>query len=122
MDQEDEIAVLLGVWKPIFPSTVCDFPLAVMDAATFDEEHQSKNHLHIDFLVFKFNNLNGAVAHHPRQRWAYYSFQNTKEVLLFHHFSRDKFFVNPHTSFPNTNCPKDHGSRVSVEIRVALYF
>ena len=46
------------------------------------QEHQSKNHLHIDFLVFKFNNLNGAVAHHPRQRWAYYSFQSTKEVIL----------------------------------------
>ena len=44
------------------------------------------------------------------------------QVLVFHHFTRDKFFVNPHTSFQNTNCPKDHGSRVSVEIRVALYF
>ena len=44
------------------------------------------------------------------------------QVLLFHHFTRDKFFVNPHTSFQNPNCPKDHGSRVSVEIRVALYF
>ena len=47
-----------------------------------DQEHQSKNHLHIDFLVFQFNNLNGAVAHHPKQRWAYYSFQSTKEVII----------------------------------------
>ena len=125
----------------------------------FHKDHQSKNELHINFLAFQFHNLNGAVAYHPRQRWAYYSFQNTKEVaifvfviyhlchhfcslswiifsslffvsgqlsihqvLLFHHFTRDKFFVNPHTSFQNPNCPKDHGSRVSVEIRVALYF
>ena len=33
--------LMLGFWKPILmKSTVCDYPLAVMDAATFSSEHQ----------------------------------------------------------------------------------
>ena len=31
--------VLLGVWKPISPSKVCDYHFAVMDATTFDLDH-----------------------------------------------------------------------------------
>ena len=75
----------------------------------FHKDHQSKNELHINFLAFQFHNLNGAVAYHPRQRWAYYSFQNTKEVAIFvidhlcHHFCSlswiifsSLFFVSGH--------------------------
>jgi hypothetical protein len=88
-DERGQLGVLLGVWKPILPCTaVCDFPLGVMDASTFKQENQGKNELHINFGAFTFHNLNGVISYDPGQRWAYYAFQTTKEVLVFHQFSR----------------------------------
>jgi len=122
-DDESKLGVLLGVWKPIHPTTtVCDFPLAVMDARTFKPEHQGKNELHLNFGFFRFHNLNGVISYCPEQKWAYYSFQTTKEVLVFHQYSSNKFYANPHTSFFNKNCPEGSEKRVSVEMRLALYF
>ena len=51
-----------------------------------------------------------------------YPFQNTREVLIFHQYSKGKFFANPHTSFLNRNCPEDTETRMSVEMRLALFF
>ena len=113
---------MLGLWKPIFPRTVCDHPLAVMDARTFLPEDQGINRVHLNFGWMSFNKVTGNVVHSPGQRWAYYPFQSTREVLVFHQYSKDRFFVNPHCSFTNRNCPRDHGERVSVEMRLALYF
>lgn len=119
---EDSLRVLLGVWKPLHPAAVCDLPLAVMDAATFQQEQLQRRFLHINFGVFTYHNLNGAISYSPSQNWAYYSFQTAKEVLIFHHYSKDRWMVNPHTSFSNRNCPPGTEARVSVEIRVALYY
>jgi len=122
-DSEDsKLGVLLGVWKPIFPHEICDMPLAVMDATTFKKEFQNKNEIAFNFGFFTFNNLNGAIAHSPLQKWYYYSYQNVREVLVFHQYSKNKFFANPHTAFFNKNCPKDTQSRMSVEFRVGLFF
>ena len=30
--KEYKLGVLLGIWKPLSPAAVCDYPLAVMDA------------------------------------------------------------------------------------------
>ena len=120
--ETEKLGVLLGVWKPLSPSKICDHPLAVMDARTFKEEFQSPNEISINFLIASFNNLNGAIGHSPEQKWYYYPFQTTKEVLVFHQYSEGKFWANPHTSFLNKNCPKDTESRISVEFRVALFF
>ena len=62
-----------------------------MDARTFAQENQIPNHLHINFLAFVFNNLNGAVSHNPQQRWYYYSMQQTSEVLVFHHYTKVRY-------------------------------
>ena len=122
-DNEDsKLAVMLGVWKPLYPDTICDHPLAVMDARSFSEENLLPLKLHINFLVANINNLNGAITYNPEQKWAYYPFQSKDEVLVFHQYTKGRFFANPHTSFLNKNCPKDHGSRMSVELRVGLYF
>ena len=123
-DTEDEkLKILLGVWIPILRgSTVCDNPLAIMDASTFDSEHLTKYLSHINFGIFLFHNLAGGIAFDPKQRWYYYPFMTTKEVLVFHQYSEDTFFANPHTSFKNRNCPKDSDSRLSAEMRVALFF
>ena len=122
-DNEDsKLGVLLGVWKPISPHEICDKPLAVMDARTFSKDYLSINQLAVDFGLATFNNLNGAIAFSPEQKWYYYAYQNVREVLVFHQYSKDKFFANPHTAFINKNCPKDTQNRISVEFRVGLFF
>ena len=122
-DADSKLGVILGVWKPILPTKeICDFPLAVMDARTFEPEHQLINKLHLNLGIFTFHNLNGAISYCPTQKWFYYSFQTTRQVLVFHQYSKGRFFANPHTSFLNTNCPEGSEPRVSVEIRVGLYF
>ena len=120
--ENEKFKVMLGVWKPISPEKVCDKPLAVMDARTFKPEFQTRSELSMNLLAFTFNNLGGGIAYSPEQKWYYYSFQSTKEVLVFHQYTEGKFFANPHTSFLNKNCPKDTQSRQSVELRVALFF
>ena len=120
--EESKLGVLLGVWKPIFPEKICDHPLAIMDARTFKEEYQTANELSFGFGQIDLNILGGGIAHEPDQKWYYYPFQSTKEVLVFHQYSKDRFFANPHTSFFNKNCPQDTKNRMSVEFRVALFF
>jgi len=118
-----EMKVLLGVWKPLYPAKICDYPLALMDARTFKPENLAKNKIHINFMPgVTFHNLNGAISFDEEQKWYYYSNQNPMEVLIFHQYSKGKWFSNPHTSFLNKNCPKDSGERISVELRVGLFF
>jgi len=122
-DKEDEeFKILLGLWKPIGPAEVCDFPLALIDASTFHPEDEVIYKVHFDLGFAKINQLSGMVSHSPNHRWAYYPFQSTREVLIFHGYSKDRFFANPHTSFHNKNCPKGTDKRASVEMKLALYF
>ena len=106
-EEEHKLGVILGVWKPLAPEKVCDYPLAVMDTRTFHPNNLAKNRFHLTFMPgITLHNLNGAVSHDKDQRWYYYSYQTTREVLVFHHYSKGKWFNNPHTSFLNKNCPK----------------
>lgn len=116
------LGALLGVWKPISPAKVCDKPLTVMDASTFSPEDQIKFENSINFGAFTFNNLGGGIAFSPKQKWYYYSFQDTQEVLVFHQYSHGRFHANPHSAFVNKNCPQGTEPRISVEMRVALLF
>ena len=159
-DTEDlKVGVMLGVWKPLNPTgkiyfldsictlnsllkiKVCDKPLAVMDARTFNKENEVPQKLHINFIAMMFHNLGSNIIFDTMQKWYYYSMQTTKEVLVFHQYTKvgkytnsvrkfnkqksyfqDKFLANPHTAFENRNCPKDTESRISIESRVALFF
>ena len=121
--EEDEIRTLLGIWKPIYMNNpVCDHPLAIMDARTFRQVDERPHYLHIDFGFFTFHNLNGAIVHHSDQHWYYYSFQTDTEVLVFTQYSRGRQFANPHASFSNPNCPTEYDSRISVEMRAAVFY
>merc|ERR1711983_5919 len=122
-DTEDlKVGVMLGVWKPLSPTQICDKPLAVMDARTFTKENEVHFGTHINFVAFMFHSLGAGIIFDTMQQWYYYSLQTTKEVLVFHQYTKGKYFANPHTAFDNRNCPKDTENRVSVEIRVALFF
>ena len=116
----NRLRAVLGVWKPIHIAAVCDYPLAIMDASTFDPDHQTLLHRHYSF--FDFHQLGGGIAHSPDQKWFYYPFQTPDEVLVFHQYSRDRFFANPHTAFYNRSCPPGTERRQSVEIRLFIYF
>lgn len=125
LDTEDEkLGVILGVWKPLSPSQICDYPLALMDARTFEPKNQILNYLHINMIAFIYNNLNGGITFSPTQKWFYYSRQTPLEVLVFHQYTKGKWLANPHTSFLNKNCPggTESEERMSVELRVGLYF
>ena len=76
----------------------------------------------ISFGLFTFKNVAAGISQAPGQKWYYYPFQTTKEVLVFHQYSQERHFVNPHTSFFNRNCPEDTQERTSVEFRLALFY
>ena len=95
---------------------------AVMDARTIDPSHITTYKNTINFGLFKFKNLAAGIAFEPDQKWYYYPFQTSSEVLIFHQYSKDKHLVNPHTSFFNRNCPEDTQERISVEFRLALFY
>ena len=67
--------VLLGIWKPLTPSKVCDWPLGVMDASTFNFDLDIPFENTINFILMTFYNLAGGIAHSPSQKWYYYPFQ-----------------------------------------------
>ena len=116
------LGALLGIWKPLHPSRVCDYPLAVMDARGIRPDRLCPSRQTINFGLFTFNNVAAGIVHAPEQRWYYFPFQSTREVLVFHQYSRGKLFANPHTSFLNKNCPADTEPKVSVELRLAIFF
>jgi len=120
--ENEKLGVILGVWKPLHPNPICDKPLAVMDASSFKKEDQRASESHVNFLFFIFHNLGGGIAHNPAQKWYYYSHQKTTEVLVFHQYSKGKWWSNPHSSFQNKNCPVGTETRISAELRVALFF
>lgn len=123
-DSKDEkLGVILGIWKPVYmKNPVCDHPLAIMDASTFLPEHERPYRLHINFGFFRYDTLSGAIVHDPSQKWYYYPFQTSEEVLIFTQYSRGKWWANPHGSFKNPNCPDNHETRQSIEMRVGLFF
>ena len=86
--EQEQLGVILGLWKPLYPSTVCDYPLAVMDARTFKPDNQVPYELHINFIAGIFHNLNGAISFSPDQQWYYFARQSTQEVLIFHQYTK----------------------------------
>ena len=101
---------------------ICDWPLATLDSRTMEPEYFTVAKSSINVLVGTYYNYGAGVAYSPKQKWYWHPYQNPDEVLIFHHFSKNRWLLNPHTSFLNRNCPKDTQTRKSVEFRVALFF
>ena len=100
---------------------VYDHPLALMDARTFQKEHERPHAVHIDFLVFVLHNLNAGFIYDENQQWYYYPYPTEQEVLVFTQYSKGKHFANPHTSFLVPNRPKETETpRQSIELRAAV--
>ena len=59
-----------------------------MDARTFTKENEVQSGVHINFIALIFHNLNGGIIFDTMQKWYYYSMQTTKEVLVFHQYTK----------------------------------
>lgn len=120
----EQLRKLIGVWMPINMRTpICDHPLAMASAATFQQEKIRNHEVHFEFWPFRdLHTLSGGIVYDESLKWYYYSFQKDDEVLLFTQFTKDHFFANPHTSFTNPNCDESFDSRMSIELRVGLFW
>ena len=62
-----------------------------MDARTFNKENEVPKETHINFMpiyALMFHNLGGSIIFDTMQKWYYYSMQTTKEVLVFHQYTK----------------------------------
>ena len=59
-----------------------------MDARTFKKEEEVPMRTHFNFIALMFHNLGGSIIHGPEQKWYYYPMQTTKEVLVFHQYTK----------------------------------
>jgi len=116
----------IGFWKPIqMANPVLDFPLALMDASTFDTKDdccpQEVEMSHMDNgKRVSFKNLNGAIKYSEKQRWYYYPEMTNEELLVFTHLAANASHANPHTSFRHPSAPTDASTfqkRQSMETR-----
>jgi len=126
-----DLDMIIGIWKPDNMDTpVVDYPLALMDASTF--EPTDSRPFKLEFTNTLMNNtvqelrvVSGSPRYRPEQKWYYYPEQTSNEILLFHQWTNENTigsFANFHTSFTVPGFPSDAPSRRSVEMRVALTF
>ena len=80
--------LLICILNSLLKIKVCDIPLAVMDARTFNKENEVPAKVHVSFIAFVYHNLGGQIIFDAVQKWYYYSMQTTKEVLVFHQYTK----------------------------------
>lgn len=117
----EEIGAVLGLWVPTMNTPVCDKPLAVMDSSS---STSSDTVTTIKASIPGRDMIFSGINYDPKQRWYYYPHQTPNEMLLFHHFKRDKTHIwgNPHTGFLLTGCGDEYATRASTEMRVVVFF
>jgi len=121
--------IVIGLWKPENMSNpVVDYPLAVMDGSTLDEDcvipvfgEITQTTIGKENQTIKF--VSGALKYADKQKWFYYPEQTVDEVLVFRHYTNEKNgkpFACGHTSFQEPNSQKTFQSRRSIETRVGI--
>ena len=130
----EEPDLILGVWRPACMSNpVIDTPLALLDASTFDQEHLSKWKIDLTrdvklagiyetMKMVHTRNLAGQVRYSPDQRWYFYPYMTSREMLVIRHYTRGKFCLSPHLAIPHKKISPELQTRQSIESRVFVYF
>lgn len=72
-------SVHISAWRPL-KGPLFDWPLAVCDARTFNQERDSQL---ADAVYPKWNYENVLVHFHPDQKWYYFSAMEHTETMLF---------------------------------------
>ncbi|KAK3328634.1 hypothetical protein B0T19DRAFT_385213 [Cercophora scortea] len=90
---------LINLWRPL-RGPVFDWPLAICDARTFDQDRDAQA---ADAVYPEWAYENVLVHHHPDQRWYYFHGMEESETMLFKCTDGDKLAVGgcPHGAFPN---------------------
>ncbi|KAF2831289.1 hypothetical protein CC86DRAFT_366686 [Ophiobolus disseminans] len=112
--------LVVNLWKSL-QGLGNDWPLALCDARTVDYE----NDLESQDLVFADRyNENSRVYYNDKQKWYYYANLRDDEIVVFQQMDSQAPFGRgvPHTGFFNPFADKDAAPRVSIEIRVFIYF
>lgn len=125
--EDEELGAILGAWLPTMNTPVCDKPLAIMDSSTSSPNDVTTITASVPSMKLwtkPLSQMFAIVNFNPLQRWYYYSYQTPNEMLLFHHYKRDKTHVwgNPHSSFMVSGCGDEYETRGSTEMRIAVFF
>lgn len=110
---------LINVWRPLIDNNT-DFPLAVTDYNTIDEEKD----LIVSHLIYKdYRGETYRVKYNPNHRWYYFSHQNKNDVFLLKCYDSDKSVARftPHSAFFNPKSSKDAPARESIEVRALVF-
>ena len=121
----DEFRIILGMWLPTRMRTpVCDSPLILMDARSGSLNETTTVETHIQIPGNIPHHLISLISYNEAQKWYYYPYQKSNEVLVWHHYNKyDKtYWSNPHTGIYNSHCSDDYESRSSTEFRLAVFF
>lgn len=130
----------LGVWRPVnMQNPVCDYPLALLDASTFQPDPSAVlyrgtcSDLTVDPCDdvhlgdgYKGCAVTSYYQHNDAHRWYFYSGQTANELLVWRHQTAGQLqrgvFANVHCSFRQGKCPEGHSTRTSIEARVDIYW
>ncbi|CAN9477756.1 unnamed protein product [Alternaria alternata] len=110
----------LNLWKSL-QGPGDDWPLALCDVRTVDYE---KDIVSQDLVFADRLNENSRVYYNKKQAWYYYPNLRDDEIIVFQQM--DSRFPSgkgvPHSGFMNPFADQDAAPRVSIEIRVFVYF
>ena len=126
--------ICFSLWRTFSPGPQ-DWPLAVCDGRTVNDEETASNTL---FVVDEFPTGHALTApvdgedqmiaatifrHRDRHRWWYFSNMAADDVLLFKFQDSDHSVTwrCPHTAFHDTSLP-DTKTRTSIEVRCIAFF
>ncbi|WP_226016725.1 CmcJ/NvfI family oxidoreductase [Novosphingobium sp. FKTRR1] len=126
--------ICVSLWRTFSPGPQ-DWPLAVCDGRTVQDEETASNTLFVvdefpvgDALVAPVENEDQMIAatifrHRERHRWWYFSNMSAEDVLLFKFQDSDHSVTwrCPHTAFHDTSLP-DTKTRSSIEVRCVAFF
>ncbi|HQS70944.1 MAG: hypothetical protein B7Y36_13200 [Novosphingobium sp. 28-62-57] len=126
--------ICFSLWRTFSPGPQ-DWPLAVCDGRTVQDEETASNTLFVvdefptgDALTAPVEGEDQMIAatifrHRDRHRWWYFSNMQADDVLLFKFQDSDHAVTwrCPHTAFHDTSLP-DARTRESIEVRCIAYF
>ena len=127
--------VVLSLWRPFSPAPQ-DWPLAVCDASSVDDDEGTSNTLIVtdkaptqEEMLGSIENEDNIIAasiflHNSKHRWWYFSKMSKDELIAFKFFDSDKTraWRVPHVAFNDPSFAEQAQKRDSIEYRTIAYF
>ncbi|KAK6222672.1 hypothetical protein LQW54_000853 [Pestalotiopsis sp. IQ-011] len=112
--------LMINLWKSL-QGPGNDWPLALCDRRTVDYDKETMGQ---DIVSADRVTENALVSHSPRHEWYYLDEMKDDEIIIFQQFSSDMKGGGgvPHAGFFHPMASKNAAPRVSIELRVILYF